>query len=214
VLNDINAITTSYTVVAVDNKVKLDVTGGIATAQILSKTGAVVSDLQWDTIFKQYGAELRDSVSQIRFKQTDNPSDMTTDIIGTLSGVSETDTLTVTLDNNTIPADTQTAVDAVIDPQLSYPGDGTLTAAANGDRYLILDEIPSGGEWGTISAKKNDIIQYNGTIWSVTFDASNNVSSTHYTTNIVTMDKLKWNGTQWVNAYEGTYNSGFWRIYL
>jgi len=214
VLNDINAITTSYTVVAVDNKVKLDVTGGIATAQILSKTGAVVADLQWDTIFKQYGAELRDSVSQIRFKQTDNPSDMTTDIIGTLSGVSETDTLTVTLDNNTIPADTQTAVDAVIDPQLSYPGDGTLTAAANGDRYLILDEIPSGGEWGTISAKKNDIIQYNGTIWSVTFDASNNVSSTHYTTNIVTMDKLKWNGTQWVNAYEGTYNSGFWRIYL
>lgn len=213
VLNDINAITTSYTVVAVDNKVKLDVTGGVATAQILGKTGAVESDLTWDTIFRQYGAELRSGVSQIRFKQTDDPSDMTTDIIGRLSGDGSQNTLTVALDSSTIPADTQTAVDAVIDPQNSYPGDGVLTAAANGDRYLVLDEVPSGGEWGTISAKKNDIIQYNGTIWSVSFDASN-TSTTEHTTNTTTMDKLKWNGSQWVNAYEGTYNSGFWRIYL
>ncbi len=213
VLNDINAITTSYTVVAVDNKVKLDVTGGVATAQILGKTGAVEAGLRWDTIFTQYGSELREGVSQIRFKQTDDPSDMTTDIIGRLSGDGSQNTLTVTLDNSTITADTQTAVDAVINPQTSYPGDGTLTAAVNGDRYLVLDEVPSGGTWGTISAKKNDIIQYNGTIWSVSFDASN-TSTTEHTTNTTTMDKLKWTGSQWVNAYEGTYNSGFWRIYL
>jgi len=213
VLNDINAITTSYTVIAVDNRVKLNVTGGVATAQILSSNGAVVADLKWDAIFKQYGAELREGTSQIRFKQTDDPGDLTTDIIGTLSGNSETDTLTVTLDSNTIPADTQTAVDAVINPQTSYPGDGTLTAAENGDRYLVLNDVPSGGDWGTISAKKNDIIQYNGTTWSVSFDAST-ASTADHTTNTVTMDKLKWNGTQWVNAYEGTYNSGFWRIYL
>jgi hypothetical protein len=213
VLNDINAITTSYTVIAVDNRVKLNVTGGAATAQILSSNGAVVANLKWDAIFKQYGAELREGTSQIRFKQTDDPGDLTTDIIGTLSGNSETDTLTVTLDSNTIPADTQTAVDAVINPQTSYPGDGTLTAAENGDRYLVLNDVPSGGDWGTISAKKNDIIQYNGTTWSVSFDAST-ASTADHTTNTVTMDKLKWNGTQWVNAYEGTYNSGFWRIYL
>ena len=213
VLNDINAITTSYTVVAVDNKVKLDVSGGVATAQILGKTGAVEVGLTWDTIFKQYGAELRKGTSQIRFKQTDDPGDMTTDIIGKLSGDSSIDTLTVTLDNSTITADSQTAVDAVIDPQTSYPGDGTLTAAVSGDRYLILNDVPSGGSWGTISAKKNDIISYNGTTWSVSFDAST-VSTTEHTTNTTTMDKLKWNGSQWVNAYEGTYNSGFWRIYL
>jgi len=47
----------------------------------------------------------------------------------------------------------------------------------------------------------------------VSFDAST-ASTADHTTNTVTMDKLKWNGTQWVNAYEGTYNSGFWRIYL
>jgi hypothetical protein len=214
VLNDINAITTSYTVVAVDNKVKLSVNAnGDATAQILGKSGAVDDGLNWETIFKQYGAELRDGISQIRFKQTDDPGDMTTDIIGRLTGDSSIDTLTVTLDTNTIPADTQTAVDAVINPQNSYPGDGTLTVAANGDRYLVLDEVPSGGEWGTISAKKNDIISYNGTTWSVDFDASSN-ATLNYTTNTVTMDKLKWNGSQWINAYEGTYNSGFWRIYL
>jgi|TARA_B110000858_G_scaffold186221_1_gene229159 hypothetical protein len=215
VLSDINAITTSYTVTAPNNKVKLSITdGGAATAQILGHNGAVEAGLTWETLFKQYGAELRPNVSQIRFKQTDDPGDMTTDIIGTISGDVTTTTLNVTIDINTVPGDTQPAVDTVIDPQINYPGDGTLTAATNGDRYLVLDEVPSGGAWGTISANKNDIISYNGTTWSVSFDASSNAAYTHYTTNTTTMDKLKWNGVQWVNAYEGTYNSGFWRVYL
>jgi hypothetical protein len=215
VLSDINAITTSYTVIAIDNKVKLNVSNaGIATAQILGKSGGVEAGLTWSTIFKNYGAELRPSVSQIRFKQTDDPGDMTTDIIGTLSGDDTTNTLTVVLDTATIFADTQPSIDAVINPQINHPGDGTLTAAINGDRYLVLEDVPSTGEWGTISANKNDIIQYNGTTWSVTFESSSNAASTHYTTNTTTMDKLKWNGVQWVNAYEGTYNSGFWRVYL
>jgi len=214
-VGDINSITTSYVVVTLDNyKMKFEVDNtGVATAKILNRAGAAEVGLTWEKLFDSFG-KLRPGVSQIRLKQTDNPSDTSTDIVGTL-GLNADDTLlTVTLDTNTITADTQTAVDAVIDPQYSYPGDGTLTAATSGDRYLLLEDIPSGGAWGTISANKNDIIEYNGTIWSVTFDASNNTASTHYTTNTTTLDKLKWTGEQWINAYEGTYNPGFWRIYL
>ena len=69
--------------------------------------------------------------------------------------------------------------------------------------------------WGGAAADVNDIIQYGAGVWSnSTFDASANTTSTHYTTNLYTLDKLKWNGSEWINAYEGTYNPGFWRIYL
>jgi len=214
-ITDINAISTSYTVVTLENyKMKFEIDNtGVATAKILNRSGATEPGLTWDSVLDSYG-EFREGISQIRLKQTDNPADTSTDIVGTLTTNSNNTLLTVTLDTSTLPTNTQPAVDAVIDPQYSYPGDGTLTAATSGDRYLILEDIPSGGTWGTISAKKNDIIEYNGTIWSVTFDASNNTTSTHYTTNTVTLDKLKWTGDQWVNAYEGTYNPGFWRIYL
>lgn len=214
-LTDINSISTSYVVTTLDNyKMKFEVSSnGIATAKILNRAGAAEVGLTWTKVLKAFG-ELRSGVSQIRLKQTTNPSDTTNDIVGTLSLNGDETLLTVTLDTNTIPANTQPTVDAVINPQYNYPGDGTLTAATSGDRYLLLDEIPSGGTWGTISANKNDIIEYNGTIWSVTFDASNNTASTHYTTNTTTLDKLKWTGEQWINAYEGTYNPGFWRLYL
>ena len=37
---------------------------------------------------------------------------------------------------------------------------------------------------------------------------------TYTTTNTTTLDSLKWNGSDWVNSFEGTYNPGFWRVYL
>jgi hypothetical protein len=211
---------TTYTVVTLGNyKMRFTVdNSGVATAKILSESGNTVdtdgSPLTWDTVFDAYG-EFRPDISQIRLKQTDNPADTSTDIVGTLTRHStDANLLVVTLDTDTIPANTQDAVDAIIDPGMNYPGDGTLTAAVTGDRYLLLEDIPQGTAWAGISASKNDIIEYNGTVWSVTFDASNNTGSEHYTLNVNTNDKLKWTGEQWIMAYEGTYNPGFWRIYL
>lgn len=211
---------TTYSVVTLENyKMRFTVDdNGVATAKILNRSNGTTDSngnaLTWDTIFDSYG-EFRPNISQIRLKQTDNPADTSTDIVGTMARHSSDDSLlVVTLDTDTIPANTQTPVDAVIDPGLNYPGDGTLTAASSGDRYLLLSNIPEGTAWSGIAASANDIIEYNGTNWSVTFDASNNTTSTHYTTNLNTSDKLKWTGSQWVNSFEGTYNPGFWRIYL
>ena len=73
-----------------------------------------------------------------------------------------------------------------------------VTQTTNGDVY-ITD--------GTT------IHKYDGSNWNIVFDSSA-VTSEQYVTNTTTQDSLKWTGSEWVNSYEGTYNPGFWRIYL
>jgi hypothetical protein len=210
---------TSYKVITLENyKMRFTINNsGVATAVLLNSLGGDTNSsgdpLLWYDVLQAYG-EFRDGVTQIRLKQTTDPMDTTDDIIGTCTMPDPTvNELVVTLDVDTLPGNTQSPVTSIIDPEYSYPNDGTLPAAANGQRYLILNTIPVGGAWGSVVADKNDIIQYNGTVWTRTFDASA-TTGTHYTTNLTTLDKLKWTGTQWISAFEGTYNPGFWRIYL
>ena len=191
---------------------------GNATAQLLNQNGSNLDSagniLSWATTLKNFG-EVRDDVSQIRLKQTTDPADTAGDIVGTVSASGNPNILDVTIDTNTLPSNTQGVVDAVINPQTNTPGDGTLSAASNGDRYLITADIAGGTGWLGSTAKKNDIIQYDsgGSQWNIVFDASSG-SSPQIITNNTTQDKLKWNGTNWVNAFEGTYNPGFWRLYI
>jgi hypothetical protein len=216
----LDPIYTSYQIVTLENyKTRLEVnSSGNATMQILSRSNKTTDSngnaIKWENVLKPFG-ELRAGISQARFKTTSNPSEFNSDIIGIISfNENDTSKLNIVLDENTIPANTQDPVDAIIDPQYNYPGDGTLTAAAAGDRYLLLNDIPAGTAWAGISANKNDIIEYNGTNWVISFDASNNLTSEHYSFNLTTKDKLKWVNEEWVNAFEGIYNPGFWRLYL
>ena len=171
--------------------------------------------MNWQTTLKGFG-EFRDDVSQLRLKQTADPSITTGDVIGTIKVNSgNVNLLDITIDNATKPANTQGTVDAVIDPQTNVPGDGTIPAVANGQRYLILKDVSGGAGWASSTAKKNDIIQYNSgtSVWDIVFDSSA-IASVQYITNTQTQDSLKWTGSQWINSYEGTYNPGFWRVYL
>ena len=103
----------------------------------------------------------------------------------------------------------------IIDPQKNNPGDGTLAAAATGQRYLIINDIAQGSQnWGTIGASANDIIEYNGTQWEVSFDASANGSTVQYVTNTATNYQYKWTGTEWIDTYQGVYKPGFWILNL
>ena len=210
---------TSYKIVTLEQyKMKFNIdNNGNATAQLLNQNGSNLdansTALNWANVLKPFGV-VRDDVSQLRLKQTADPADTTNDIIGNIKiNTTNANLLDITLDSSTVPSNTQGVVDAVIDPQVNSPGDGTLTAAATGDRYLLTKDVAFGIGWNGSAGKENDIIQYNGSSWDIVFDASS-ITTVQYITNTTTQDSLKWTGSKWVNTFEGTYNPGFWRIYL
>jgi len=110
--------------------------------------------------------------------------------------------------------------DAIINPLTFNP---TTTTPPNGTRYLLIDDIGdtqtnidtnNSVAWGTLVAKANDIIEYNGTAWTVVFSAAQNEDSLIYQTNIYTGVQYKWNGVSWVKSFEGEYRAGAWRLVL
>jgi hypothetical protein len=123
-------------------------------------------------------------------------------------------TLVFTLDTDTLPSNTLTAVDKIIDARANYPGDGTLAAAVTDQRYLITEDISATGHpnWA-VDAESNDIIQYDGTKWSVVFDAST-ITDNRYVTNSNTSKQYRWHESSWISSYEGIYNPGYWRLSL
>ena len=203
-----------YTIVTYkDRKVKYE-NGNL---QLLNDKGANLDDdglvLEWDKALLPFGT-LRSGISQLRLRKGSDISDKDNDIIGRLEEhPSDPNLLSVTIDNSTLPTNTLTAVDAIVDPSKNYPGDGSVPSAVTGQRYVVLESTPINALWTNVVANKNDIIEYNGTAWTVSFDSSTN-NTTQYVTNVSSNDQLEWNGSEWINSYEGIYNSGYWRIYL
>ena len=184
------------------------------TAKLLLSGGRDDPNLNWkEDVFTEYG-ELRPGISQIRLRQGGDVTDPSNDVIGTIDyDPNNPQLLLVDLDTDTLPANTQGTVDAIVNPQNNYPGDGTLAAAATGQRYLVLDEVPSGGLWGSVTASANDIIEYNGADWIVSFNASANPGP-QYTTNLTTGQQFEWTGEFWQDSFEGVYREGWWRLYI
>ena len=124
--NDYTPLFTSFKVVTLDAlKMKFDVdNNGNATAQLLSESGTNLDSdgnvLNWVTTLKGFG-EFRDDVSQLRLKQTTDPSVTAGDVIGTIKvNTGNVNLLDITIDSSTKPANTQGTVDAVINPQIKY----------------------------------------------------------------------------------------------
>lgn len=184
------------------------------TAKLLLSGGRDDPSLDWkENVFTEYG-ELRPGISQLRLRQGGDVTDPANDVIGTIGyDPNNAQLLLVTIDPDTLPADTQGTVDAIVNPQNNYPGNGTLPAAVTGQRYLVLDEVPAGGLWGSVVAAQNDIIEYNGADWIVSFNASANPGP-HYTTNLTTGQQFEWTGEFWQDSYEGIYREGWWRLYI
>jgi hypothetical protein len=206
--------TLQYTVVTYeDRKVKYE----DGNLQLLNQNGSTLDDdgitLDWSKELLAFGV-LRPGISQLRLRKSTQVSDVTEDIIGRLDiHPSNVNLLTVDIDATTLPTNTLGTVDAILDPAINFPGDGTMPSAATGQRYILLSDLPSSTNWGNVVAGKYDIIEYNGSAWIVSFDSSN-ISAVNYVTNVASNDQLEWNGSEWVNSYEGIYNAGYWRLYL
>lgn len=170
----------------------------------------------WRSLVNVYGV-LENGISQVRLLADDQQ----TEIVGTVSYHPTDDTLLLfNADVDTYPTNTLDSIDAIIDPRKNTVVD-TVNSATSGTRFLILDDIGSfdnspGDEaslWGNLVAKTNDIIQYDGTNWSVVFDSINN-SSVQYVSNLNTGTQYKWTNNTWVKSWEGEYKAGEWTLVI
>jgi hypothetical protein len=164
-----------------------------------------------------YG-QLRNGVSQIRLTTVTGD-----DIMGTIA-LNPTDTTKLLFSpfQDTLPANTLSPIDAIIDP-LNVAVGNELLNPTNGTRYLILNDI---GDFDNIEpavvwqgpnnqnfvARANDIIQYNNG-WTVSFDSLSN-PATEYVTNLTTQIQYRWHGGEWTKSVEGVYNEGEWTLLL
>ena len=138
------------------------------------------------------------------------------DIAGTIAiHPSDDSQLIFNLDTDTLPASTIGNIEKIINPHNNVPGDNTLANLEIGQRYLITEDLSKNGypEWN-IDASENDIIEFNGSNWTISYDASANFDSTAITKNLNTNKVYKWTGTQWLSIYEGEYNPGYWTLVL
>jgi hypothetical protein len=144
---------------------------------------------------------------------------MTTDIVGTIVPDPMDDRLLIyNIDTDTLPQNTLSPVNGVINPQLIGPNAG-LPGPVNGVRYLLVDNIGSPGDstvsWGDVVAFANDIIEFNSNTmsWFVSFD-SRAATTVEYVTNLTTNVQYRFVDNAWMKSYEGWYQAGDYSIVI
>ena len=177
------------------------------------------SNLLWTNVISMYGV-LRSGISLIALEQDDG-----SEVYGQVSYDPTDDRfLLFTVDDATVPANTLPAVDAVINPLTSGPGDG-LDSSLLGQRYLFTEATGSfdnaynptawlGVNGQPLVAKANDIVEFDGARWIVAFDSTSSPDNIQYVTNITTGLQYEWTGTSWVKSYQGLYPGGKWSLIL
>lgn len=184
----------------------------------LTPPDSPASNLLWHSVIGMYGT-LRPGISLIKLEQQDG-----TEVVGTVAYDPTDDRfLLFTVDEDTVPGNTLNPVTAVIDPLVSGPGAG-LPAAAMGQRYLFTEatgtyEGNSPTSWqGTagqpLVAQANDIVEYDGSRWQISFDSTSSPDNIQYVTNITTGIQYEWSGLSWIKSYQGLYPGGTWRLVL
>ena len=173
--------------------------------------------LPWLPLLNMYG-QYRPAMSELRLMKTadiEGPF-----VTGTVQINSNDPTqLLWTIDPDSLPSNTMDPVNAVIEPMNTWPGGSVsnrppLPVAASGHRYLILQDIGPSSAWPGLTAKANDIIEFNGTSWAVVFSASA-ATSVQFVLNLNTTRQLRFTpGGDWERSIDGVYNPGFWRLEL
>lgn len=163
----------------------------------------------WEKLFESYGT-FRAAETMLRLKKVHNiESDQ--EIIGTLQyDVNHPDVMHWQIDLDTLPSNTLLPLTAVIDPLSTMPGNG-LPGSATGQRYLVVNDVANTSMWGTLSARTNDIIEYQNGDWVVVFNALTS-QGTEFVLNSTTSKQLRWDGESWALAIDGYYAPGYWRL--
>ena len=176
----------------------------------------------WQNFVNVYG-QLTNGISEVRLTQPDN----ITQVIGYVSYHPTDPTLLIfNVNTNTTPANSLAPIDAIINPTSSTLTNSVTRPSKVGTRYLILGNIGSfnnapgdgpalwrGTDGQDLVAHANDIIEWNGTHWTVSFDSQTD-NTLQYVSNLTTGIQYKWDLNQWVKSYEGEYKAGLWTLVL
>jgi hypothetical protein len=175
------------------------------------------TDLYWQAVLNAYGV-VRPGVSMIALE---NPY-WETEILGTIAFNPLDDRFLIfNIDPDTLPQNSLSPVNSIIDPLQKWPDNG-VPVAASGQRYLIVEDIPeqtayvsNTNNWPGLvdGARANDIIEFNGTNWTVAFD-SNSTKTVQFVTNLTTAVQYRFVDNGWMKSYEGYYPEGDWRVIL
>lgn len=165
----------------------------------------------WQALIEVYGT-LRAGQTEIRLElPTGN------ELIGHVAyHPTDSTILLFTPIEDTIPTNTLSPIDAIINP-INVVVDSGLLSPSNGTRYLLTESIGNSANlngstvWGSLVANSGDIIEYNSGTWSVVWD-SQNETGLEYITNLNTNIQYRWTGTEWVKSVEGVYRGGDWSI--
>jgi hypothetical protein len=190
---------------------------------LLTKYGNKDPNLSWKSLFEEYGnMELNETI--LRLKLDPDIEVFDNDVLGVISvdPALPQNIARFEVDIDTLPSTISSGpVNDIINPGKVFPGRG-LPQAAAGQRYLLVSNLTNGEEpaipvntgrnpWGTITAYENDIIEYTGTEWFVSFDSTTE-NKNQYVINLRTMNHYKFTGNDWVFTYLGEYFPGYFRF--
>jgi len=180
--------------------------------------------VKWAGVLSNFG-KIRNGITEIRL-ETPNGST----IVGTVALHPADDTLLIFEPfTDTLPGNSMAPVDAIIDPfktnvdaLLIDKNTGNYKVAA-GTRFLILNPINRADNttWAVawspndehFAANANDIIEYNGINWKVSFDGQRTIEE-NYVTNLNTGIQYRWDGESWTRSYEGHYKEDSWSLVI
>lgn len=190
----------------------------LATETKITDEIALRTSHSWQALVTQYGT-IRNGISRLRLMQPNG-----SEVIGTIALHPSDDSLLLyTPDVDTIPANTLPPVNAIINPQ-NINVDSNLLAPATGTRYLLLHAVghPNNVEFAPawnppnqpqLIANANDIVEFNGLYWTVTFDSQDS-KRVEYITNMNTGAQYRWSNNVWAKSIEGRYNNSLWSLTL
>jgi hypothetical protein len=198
-------------------------------AQLIERDN--IGTVQWLKPIESYPGTYIADVSEIRLRTE------TGFIVGTFTINPFNDfELSINWDTDTLPTgdvvsgpardtNSYTSFDKIVDPLTYNPTNDKVA----GFRILVLSAINDSSSinnagydgpdaWknnnGTdFVANANDVIEWDGASWNTVIDSTdstNGINQKNLTTGIV----YKWNGEDWLQAFEGEYPVGTWELYL
>lgn len=185
---------------------------GPTELKLLAADGVEDPSVTWSDLLAKFN--ILESKARIILKTDDDVESSDGDIYGEIIFEPASNSAHFSVVTDTLPSVLPfSPITQIIDPLTKYPGKG-LPAPAIGQKYLLLSDIPDDtglNPWGSVGARENDIIAFNGSTWEILFDAAA-TNEVVYVNSLSSFQHYKFSNGFWKHTYFGEYTPGYWRI--